>query len=271
MAALCRSWGSPHLELLLADGARPPFARRFDTVLIDAPCSGLGTLARHPDIRWRAKPDDIPRHAQRQSTLLAALAPLVRPGGRLVYATCSLEDEETTAVVQDFLGQEPRLPAWEPFPTGRRPYCPPTASCAPSPNATPATASSRPCSRAARADCDSLSANGRRPRPHRSVDQQEPPSIPPAQRPPGARPCWPPPATSAILTMRSVLGAQDVVVPSLVGRGLGEAFALAAQQSLSVKVEGKRHDPHVPADRVAAQEPPGRVVPEVAPHRCGSG
>lgn len=124
MAALCRSWGSPHLELLLADGVRPPFARRFDTVLIDAPCSGLGTLARHPDIRWRAKPDDIPRHAQRQSTLLAALAPLVREGGRVVYATCSLEDEETTAVVQDFLGKNPgfrvgAVPDWA------RPYCSP--------------------------------------------------------------------------------------------------------------------------------------------------
>ena len=64
--------------------------------------------------------------------------------------------------------------------------------------------------------------------------------------------------TSALLTMRSILTAQDVVVPTLVGRGLAEAFGLAAQQGLSVKVEGKRHDPHVPAERVAAQEPPGR-------------
>lgn len=66
--------------------------------------------------------------------------------------------------------------------------------------------------------------------------------------------------TSAVLTMRSVLTAQDVVVPTLVGRGLAEAFGLAAQQSLSVKVEGKRHDPRVPADRIAAQEPPGRSL-----------
>jgi eukaryotic-like serine/threonine-protein kinase len=67
-------------------------------------------------------------------------------------------------------------------------------------------------------------------------------------------------ATSAVLTMRSVLTSQDVVVPALLGRSLGDAFALAAEQSLSVKVEGKRHDLHVPADRVAAQEPPGRSL-----------
>jgi 16S rRNA (cytosine967-C5)-methyltransferase len=105
MAALCRSWGSPHLELVRADGQHPPFAACFDTVLIDAPCSGLGTLGRHPDIRWRAMPADIPRHAERQATLLAALAPLVGPRGRVVYATCSLEDEETTGVVEGFLGK----------------------------------------------------------------------------------------------------------------------------------------------------------------------
>jgi 16S rRNA (cytosine967-C5)-methyltransferase len=121
MAMLFRSWGSPRLDLVLADGARPPFAPRFDSVLIDAPCSGLGTLGRHPDIRWRAKAEDIPRHAERQGKLLAALAPLVRSGGRVVYATCSLEEEETTAVVLGFLGRHPdfragSLPVWaEPY------------------------------------------------------------------------------------------------------------------------------------------------------------
>jgi beta-lactam-binding protein with PASTA domain len=62
---------------------------------------------------------------------------------------------------------------------------------------------------------------------------------------------------SAVLTMRSVLTAQDVVVPNLVGRNLTESFGLAAEQRLSVKVEGRRHDPQVAAERVAAQEPPG--------------
>jgi 16S rRNA (cytosine967-C5)-methyltransferase len=107
MATLCRRWGSPNLRLLLADGHRPPFSGGFDAVFIDAPCTGLGTLGRHPDIRWRLQPEDIPRHAERQRALLAALAPLVRRGGRVVYATCSLEDEETTGVVRDFLAGAP--------------------------------------------------------------------------------------------------------------------------------------------------------------------
>ncbi len=67
-------------------------------------------------------------------------------------------------------------------------------------------------------------------------------------------------STSAVLTMRSVLTSQDVVVPGLVGKTLAESFGLAAQQSLSVKVEGRRHDPQIPADRIAAQEPPGRSL-----------
>src|SRR5690606_14622342 len=66
--------------------------------------------------------------------------------------------------------------------------------------------------------------------------------------------------TSAVLTMRSVLTAQDVVVPDLVGRNLTESFGLAAEQSLSVKVEGRRHDPRVAAERVATQEPPGQSL-----------
>jgi 16S rRNA (cytosine967-C5)-methyltransferase len=117
MGALCRRWGSPKIRLVLADGNRPPFGGGFDVVLLDAPCTGLGTLGRHPDIRWRLRPDDIARQAERQRSLLVALAPLVGSGGRLLYATCSLEDEETTGVVLDFLERNPAfrrgpIPEW---------------------------------------------------------------------------------------------------------------------------------------------------------------
>ena len=69
-------------------------AGRVDLVLVDAPCSGTGTLRRSPDLKWRIGPEDIGQWAQRQSDILAAAARLVKPGGSLVYATCSLLDEE---------------------------------------------------------------------------------------------------------------------------------------------------------------------------------
>jgi 16S rRNA (cytosine967-C5)-methyltransferase len=93
--------------VLAADGLRPPLSVAFDRVLIDAPCSGLGTLARHPDVRWRVKPADLPHHAARQGALLRSLAPLVRPGGVLVFATCSTEPEENEGVVAPFLETHP--------------------------------------------------------------------------------------------------------------------------------------------------------------------
>jgi 16S rRNA (cytosine967-C5)-methyltransferase len=124
LAGLVSRWGAPNVRPLAADATRPPFRPCFDVVLLDAPCSGLGTLARRPDIRWRLVSRDIDRHAARQRALLEALAPLVRSGGRLVYATCSTEDEETLAVVEAFLGAHPdftaeALPPWcEPFRAG---------------------------------------------------------------------------------------------------------------------------------------------------------
>lgn len=77
--------------------------RAFDTVFIDAPCSGTGTLRRHPEIRWRIDPRDIESLTQIQAQMLQSAAAYVRPGGALVYATCSVLDSENDALVQAFL------------------------------------------------------------------------------------------------------------------------------------------------------------------------
>jgi 16S rRNA (cytosine967-C5)-methyltransferase len=90
-------------------------------VLLDAPCSGLGTIARHPDIRWRARPEDLPGHAARQRTLLESLAPLVERGGRLVYSVCSAEPEETEEVVGSFLATSREFHT-EPLPDWAAPF-----------------------------------------------------------------------------------------------------------------------------------------------------
>jgi 16S rRNA (cytosine967-C5)-methyltransferase len=79
----------------------------FDVVLIDAPCSGLGTVRRDPDIRWRRTPEDLPRFAAAQRMLLSRAAMLVRPGGQLTYSTCSSEPEENREVVEGFLDERP--------------------------------------------------------------------------------------------------------------------------------------------------------------------
>ena len=83
-----------------------PFTETFDRVLVDAPCSGLGTVRRDPDIKWRRHADDLPALADRQLTLLRRAAAVVRPGGRLVYATCSSEPDENEMVVDRFLEAE---------------------------------------------------------------------------------------------------------------------------------------------------------------------
>ena len=83
----------------------------FDLVLIDAPCSGLGTVRRDPDIRWRRSPDDLARFAAEQRALLARSAALVRKGGALVYATCSSEPEENDDVVSAFVAERPAFSA----------------------------------------------------------------------------------------------------------------------------------------------------------------
>jgi 16S rRNA (cytosine967-C5)-methyltransferase len=74
----------------------------FDRILLDAPCSGLGVLRRHPEGKWYKTPDSIAKHRQVQMELLAATSRLLRPGGLLVYSTCSIEPEETESVIDEF-------------------------------------------------------------------------------------------------------------------------------------------------------------------------
>ncbi len=90
------------------DAARPlPFATAFDTVLLDAPCSGVGTLRRDPDLKWSRVAEDLPRFAARQGEMLVSAARVVRPGGHILYATCSSEPEENDDVVGAFLAVQP--------------------------------------------------------------------------------------------------------------------------------------------------------------------
>ena len=82
-------------------------ASQADAVLVDAPCTNLGVLRRNPEVKWRRRPEDIEASAARQLEILSAAATLAKPGGRLVYATCSTEPEENDAVVADFVAAQP--------------------------------------------------------------------------------------------------------------------------------------------------------------------
>ena len=85
----------------------PGFRGACDRVLVDAPCSNLGVLRRNPDAKWRRRPEDLAACAARQREILGAAAAMVKPRGRLVYATCSLEPEENDEVVKTFLAARP--------------------------------------------------------------------------------------------------------------------------------------------------------------------
>jgi 16S rRNA (cytosine967-C5)-methyltransferase len=92
------------------DATQPlPFGPVFDRVLIDAPCSGLGTISRDPDVKWARQPDSLPRFAATQRAMLDQAAAVIAPTGRLVYATCSSEPEENAQVVDAFLAAHPEF------------------------------------------------------------------------------------------------------------------------------------------------------------------
>ncbi len=110
--------GTTHLAVVAADARRAPLlAGRADRVLVDAPCSGLGSLRRRADARWRIQADDVERLVTLQREVLDAAAELVRPGGELVYSVCTLTAAETTGI-DDWLAEtHPELDAAR---TGRR-------------------------------------------------------------------------------------------------------------------------------------------------------
>ena len=114
-----KALGAESMRVIAADGRYPPLrSGRFDVVLVDAPCSGLGTLRRRPDARWRIERSAVPRLVELQCALLDAAAGLLRPGGQLVYSVCTLTAAETSAVAEHASRDdrlEPRPPPPEPW------------------------------------------------------------------------------------------------------------------------------------------------------------
>jgi len=102
--------GAVTAPVIRLDATRPlPFARAFDRVLLDAPCSGLGTLRLNPDLKWIRSSSDLQSFARTQRSMLHNAAEVVLPGGTLLYATCSSEPEENDDVISAFLSSEHRF------------------------------------------------------------------------------------------------------------------------------------------------------------------
>lgn len=103
-----RQLGSDTFDLVVLNAEQGlPFRSKFDRVLVDAPCSGTGTLARNPDIIWKLQPADLPALAELQQRLLTNALTALSPGGIAVYATCSVEPEENTEIVEAVLADSP--------------------------------------------------------------------------------------------------------------------------------------------------------------------
>ena len=105
----CRRLGADWVRTTQADAADPPPAAPFDRVLLDVPCSGLGTLRSRPDARWRRSPDQIDALAAVQDRLLASAARQLRPGGVLVYSTCTISPRENEERVEALVNAMPEL------------------------------------------------------------------------------------------------------------------------------------------------------------------
>jgi len=101
--------GAANVHVLVGDARRPPLRQRVDAALVDAPCSGFGTLRRHPEVRWRRRPEDVARLAALQLAIMDGVAPFLGPGGVLVYAVCTFTREENEDVVTRFHAAHPRF------------------------------------------------------------------------------------------------------------------------------------------------------------------
>lgn len=100
---------APNIQVVAADARQLPFLKAFDRILVDVPCSGTGTLARNPEIKWRLRIDDLSDLQSRQIAILNSALGRLAAGGRLVYSTCSLEREENEAVVEAALAGSPQF------------------------------------------------------------------------------------------------------------------------------------------------------------------
>ncbi len=105
MKELLPALASTPIQIVAADARHLPLSHAFNRVLADVPCSGTGTLARNPEIKWKLRPEDLADLHQRQVAILQSAMTQVAPGGRLIYSTCSLEREENEDVVQEALDQ----------------------------------------------------------------------------------------------------------------------------------------------------------------------
>jgi len=103
---LCSLVTTPNVHVIAADARKLPFNMTLDAMLVDVPCSGTGTLARNPEIKWRLKPDGLAELQKLQVAILQSAMQHLTPGGMLVYSTCSLEKEENEDVVQKVLASE---------------------------------------------------------------------------------------------------------------------------------------------------------------------
>lgn len=114
MVEVSERLGTTNLRPVGADAAQLPLRTKFKYILLDAPCSSLGTLARNPDIKWKLKESDLANLSKTQFRLLESCSRLLEQGGRLVYATCSTEPEENEVLISEFLSEHPEFRIAEP-------------------------------------------------------------------------------------------------------------------------------------------------------------